>query len=363
MSERWRDKAAGLMCVGMHSSTLDDRTRVLLDLGVAGVLLYHAQLPSPRDVAQLSYTIKKYAGRPVFVAVDHEVLRGELRGGFTPLPLASDLGDAKDPELARNVGHILGRELRAVGIDMTMGPSLDLATTLNSELVSTCLGSDPSLVSELASELISSQQGEGVAACIQFFPFSGKARGRSSVSIPEFSHTMARLEERELRPILSAIEARVAAVMVSHVVLSEMDRNTPASLSRPLIFGLLRQKLGFRGLVIIDDVDRSPFAKRYSFDEIAVAGIASGADCFLCAKHPMSALPLTEALERAVEEGVVMPERLEAARRRMAPLFHRYVQDPEPNPQLGQVFGLSRDFDSDALALTTTFLRDRGPSS
>jgi beta-N-acetylhexosaminidase len=176
-----------------------------------------------------------------------------------------------------------------------------------------------------------------------------------------FSHTIARLEEVELRPFSAAVAARVAAMMVSHVFLSELDAESPASLSRPIIFGLLRQKLGYRGLLMIDDVDRVPFGRRFSHETVAIRGIASGADCFLCASHPMTAFSLIGALDRALREGAVMPERLEAARRRVAPVLHRYVQEPSPAAQLNRIFGDPLSLDEVSPLPLATRRRDSGP--
>jgi beta-N-acetylhexosaminidase len=360
MSGGWRDKAAGLMCVGMPSSALDDQTRALLDAGVAGVLLHRSRLPSPDDVAHLSQAIKNYAGRPIFVAADHEVLRSEGRGGFTPLPLACELGATNDLELARNVGQVLGRELRAVGVDMTIGPTIDVASPGVGGLTPRSLGCDPEQVSRLGAALIEAQQAEGVAACAQYFPIPGDELEDPNASIPALSHTIARLEEVELRPFLAAVRARVSAMMVSHVFLSELDAEFPASLSRPIIFGLLRQKLGYRGLLMIDDVDRLPFGRRFSHETVAIRGIASGADCFLCASHPMTALSLMSTMDRAIQDGAVMPERLEAARRRVAQVIHRYVQGPGPASELTRIFGDPLLLDEKNFGPLATRRRDSG---
>ncbi len=339
MGGLWRDKAASLMCVGLAAPFLDDRTRILLDAGVSGVLLYQSRLDRPESVATLVHAIKAYAGRPVYVAVDHEgAQRSPLQGGFTRFPVASRLGATGDIELARSVGQVLGRELRAVGVDMTLGPVLDVATNPNNPIIGErSLGDTPEIVSKMGAALVEGQQSEGVAACGKHFPGHGDTHQDSNLSLPILPHGVRRLEEVELKPFQAGISSRMAGMLVGHILFKELDSKFPSSLSRPIIFGLLRQKLRYRGFLMIDDVDMGALSRRFTRKEIAVRGMASGADSFLCARRPESALELMDAIDDGVERGTVLPERIEAARRRLTSLIHRYVQDPGSAPDLSTV--------------------------
>jgi beta-N-acetylhexosaminidase len=115
-------------------------------------------------------------------------------------------------------------------------------------------------------------------------------------------------------------------MMVGHLFFDALDERAPASMSRAIVFGLLRQKLGYRGLVVIDDVDDPALIAGHSRAMIARLGVASGADCFLCARHPETAFDLIRAIDQGVRAGEILPERIESARRRIAPLLHRYVR-------------------------------------
>jgi len=341
MGVDWREKAAGLMCVGMGARQLDDFTRALLDAGVGGVLLYQKRLDGPEHVAALVHALKKYAGRAVYVAIDHEgAERSPLQGGFTRFPEASRLGELGDVELARSAGQVIGRELRSVGIDMTLGPVLDVATNSNNPAVGNrALASEVEMVARLGAALIEGQQSEGVAACGKHFPGHGDTFLDSNESLPILSHGVARLEDLELKPFHAAIAARMSAMMVGHILFHALDQDHPASLSRPIVYGLLRQKLSYRGFLMIDDVDMGALGHRYSKAEIAELGVASGADTFLCARRPESAYELIDAIAKGVSTGAVLPERIEAARRRIAPILHRYVRDPGAHPDLSEVGG------------------------
>lgn len=339
MGGDFRDKAGGLICVGHLSPTCDDRLRRLLDLGVSGVLLYGAAYRHPEEVARLTHSIKMRAGRPVFIAVDHEAAAyHDEAWGFSRMPEATALGAAGDQELARHVGQVLGRELWAVGVDMTLGPVLDVATNPdNPVLKDRALDSDPDMVALLGAALIAGQQSEGVAACAKHFPGHGDTLVDSKRSLPSLPHGVDRLEAVELRPFQAAIEERCAGMMVGHLSFAALDPEHPASLSRPIVYGLLRQKLGYRGFVMIDDIDMGALTHRFSRAEVATYGIMSGADCFLCACLPESASELIDAIDAGVQSGAILPERIEAARRRTNSLLHRYSHDPGVAPDLSAV--------------------------
>lgn len=326
------------MCVGHSSSVLSDGVRALLDVGVCGVILWGAAFRDAESAGELIYALKRYAARPLFVGVDHRTLEQlSCDSPIGRLPLGHKLGEGGDVELARHVGEVLGQELRSAGVDMTLGPCVNVSgVSVDRGLGKTASSSRADLAAKMGAAMILGQQSEGVAACATYFPGgAGGALGDDS-PIATIPHGVAALEETELQPFRAASAARVAGMMVGHTRFTALDERVPASLSRAIVFGLLRQRLGYRGLVMIDDVDSRALLGRYDRDAIARLGVASGADCFLCMKRPETALELITSIERGVGMGEILPERIESARRRIAPLLHRYVRDSAPAvPPLG----------------------------
>lgn len=320
----WRRKAAELMCIGLRQPALDDMTRELIDAGVSGVLLYDLELPDPERTRELISLIRSRAGRPLFVAVDQEgATHSRLQNGFTPLPSLWALGQKNNPELASELGKLIAREMRAVGIDLVLGPVLDVATNPDNTLIGErAAGRDAVRVATITSSLIRSMQSEGLRACGKHFPGHGDTTFDSNVQLPILNHRMARLESVELVPFEAAVQARVAAIMVAHVLFPALDPDRPASISRPILYGILRQRLGYRGMVISDDVGMRAIADHFSPAEIAMGGIEAGVDCFLCARQPEDALRLADALADAVMAGRILPERIESARRRVRAMLH-----------------------------------------
>ncbi len=339
MDGAWSEKAAQLVMVGESETTLSDATRALLDRGVSSVLVYSSDFETPESAAALVHSIKTYAGRPVCVAIDHEGGRWvRVRSGFTTLPTMAELGRLGDVRLAEDFGHVIGRELRSIGIDLCLGPVLDVATNPRNPVIGErSLGDDPTLVGDLGTAIVRGMQAEGVAACGKHFPGHGDTQSDSNVKLPVLPHGVARLEDVELRPFSRAVGSRIAAMLVGHILFRALDPKHPASLSRPILYGLLRQKLGYRGFVLVDDIDMGALTSHFTHSEIATLGIAAGADAFLCARAPNSAHALISAIAEGIERGTVLPERVETARRRADALIHRHALGP-------------RDFDAELLA-------------
>lgn len=305
-------------------------------------------------VARLVHSIKRYAARPLFVGVNHETVEAVAQdSGFSSLPSARGLRASADIELSRHVGEVRGRELREVGVDITLGPRVDVMS--HSDATDQSMRFDAERVARLCAAFIEGQQSEGVAASAAHFPGYGDAGHDGGRHVPHLPYGVARLEDVELRPFRAAATARVAGMVVGHIRLDALDDKAPASLSRAIIFGLLRQKLGYRGLLMIDDVESRALTERYSRDVIARLGVASSADCFLCVRRPETAFELIDAIERGVRAGAILPERVESARRRIAPVLHRYVRDPEP--------ALSRLVESAALNPGVNATSHVGPGS
>lgn len=339
MSNPWEQKAAEMLCVGLKRAEVDDRTRRLLDHGISGVLLYGMKLPGAVETHELIHLLKQRAGRPIFVAVDQEGgARSMLQNGFTRFPPLADIGREDDLLLTRQIGEVLGTELRAVGIDMTLGPVLDIATNPDNPIIGNrAFSSNPVKVARLAAAMAMGLQNQRVAACGKHFPGHGDTELDSNLELPVLNHRVERLENVELLPFEAAVSARFAAMMVAHILFPALDPVHPTSISRPILYGLLRQKLGYRGMVMSDDIDMGALRKGFSHEMVAHRGIEAGIDVFLCARRPESAESMIKAIAQGVDDGTIVPERVEAARRRIQALLHRYCRPVDAHAALEQV--------------------------
>lgn len=272
---------------------------------VASFCLFgHYNAGSPAQVRDLTAALIRAAragGHPApLIGLDQE--GGQLMAltdGVTELPGNMALGATRSPELAEQVGRVLGRELRAMGINLNFAPSADVNVNPANPVVGTrSFGEDPALVADLGAAMIRGMQAEGVAATAKHFPGHGDVSLDSHFDLSVVAHPRARLDAVELRPFRAAIAAGVKAVMSAHVLYPALDAIYPATLSPAILDGLLRHELGFGGLIVTDAMDMAPVA-RYGALESTRMALDAGADLVMLAHVPdqlalvRATLPLT----------------------------------------------------------------------
>jgi len=297
----------------------------LLRRGVHGVVLFARNLAEAEQVAQLVGDLKRAAGaRKLLVAVDQEggrVARLRAAHGFTELPPMRALGEADDVALARQVGALLGRELRAVGIDQDYAPCVDVDTNPDNPVIGDrAFSRDPGRVSRLGAALAQGLQSEGVAACAKHFPGHGDTSQDSHVELPRLAHPMERLRRVELPPFEALARANVAAVMTAHVVFEALDPERPATLSARAL-RVLRDEVRFDGCCISDDLEMKAVAERFPPEEVAPACVLAGVDALLVCHTAAVQHRAIDLVRRAVEDGRIPRDRLDEARARIARLL------------------------------------------
>jgi beta-N-acetylhexosaminidase len=290
---------------------------------------------SAEQVAALVRELKELAGRPLLVAVDQEggrVARLRAPQGFTEVPPMRALGESGDATLAREVGALLGSELRAVGIDQDYAPVVDVDTNpANPVIGDRALSRDPAAVARLGAALVAGLQSAGVAACAKHFPGHGDTSQDSHRDLPRLPHPLERLRAVELPPFRAVARAGVAAVMTAHVVFEALDPARPATLS-PEVMRLLRDEAGFQGCAISDDLEMKAVAEHFPLEEAAPGAVLAGVDALLVCHSAEVQHRAIDLVRRAVEDGTIPEARLAEARDRVAGLL-RYA-GPPPDPAL-----------------------------
>jgi beta-N-acetylhexosaminidase len=317
-----------------------DVKALLREFGVGGVVLFSRNVADPEQVVELVrelQTIARDAGHetPLLVAVDQEGGRvARLREPWTVWPAARAVGRLGSEETARQMGAALAEELSACGVRYDFAPCVDVDTNPKNPVIGDrSFGDDPDLVGRLGAAMIRGLQENGVAACAKHFPGHGDTEVDSHLDLPAVDHTRARLADVELRPFRKAIEAGVATVMTSHVIVREIDDARPATLSPDVVSGLLRKELAFTGVVVTDDLAMGAVAKHWKPAEISVLAAKAGCDLLELCKGHDAQVEMIEALVRAVESGEVPYREEEAAEGRVRLLKERFLagyRDPDP---------------------------------
>ena len=324
---------AGLLCVGFHGTTPSPEVLELLRRGVGGVILFSRNLVDAEQVAALVGVLKRAAGRPLLISIDQEggrVARLRAPHGFTELPPMRRLGEAGDERLAFAAGALVGRELRAVGIDQNYAPVVDVDTNPDNPVIGDrSLSREPERVGRLGAALAHGLQSEGVAACAKHFPGHGDTSQDSHHQLPRLAHSLERLVAVELPPFTALARAGVAAVMTAHVVFEPLDPMRPATLS-PAVLRLLRDRCGFEGACVSDDLEMKGIAEHFPLEEMAPGALSAGVDQLLICHSAALQHRAIDLVRAAVETGRIPRARLDQARRRVAKLVQWAGPPPDP---------------------------------
>jgi beta-glucosidase len=284
----------------------------LLGEGVGGVILLGG---SAAELRWRTDQLRRWANHDLLLCADVEEGVGQRFEGATWLvpPLALGLLHGSAPAraiaLATAYGRCTGRQARLLGLNWVLAPVCDVNNNPANPVINVrAWGEDPATAGALAAAFIAGAQAEGVLCCAKHFPGHGDTDGDSHLELPLLPHGRGRLEAVELPPFRVAIEAGVATVMTAHLQLPELDQARPATLSPVVLDQLLRQELGFGGLVVTDALVMEAIAGRWGAGEAAVLAFEAGADLLLM---PADADAAMAGLLAALESGRISRERLE----------------------------------------------------
>ena len=336
-----RRHAGQLAIAGFAGHAIPADLRALVkEFDLGGIILFARNVDSPEQVADIAREAQSLAQElPLWVSVDQEGGRvARLRSPFTVWPPMQTLGRSGDELLAARFARALAAELRAVGINLDFTPVLDIRTNpANPVIGDRALADTPDDVARLGRVIIETLQAEGIAACGKHFPGHGDTTTDSHHELPLIEHPPDRLEAIEYMPFRAAIEAQVACIMTGHLLVPALAEERPATLSRPVVDGVLRQKLGFGGLVLTDDLGMKAISARYSLGEAALAALGAGCDiALMCGTSQEEQFGALEAVVHAVEDGSLPAKRVEDALSRHRRTKERFLAAPRPRPLDGR---------------------------
>jgi beta-N-acetylhexosaminidase len=317
-----RNEIGQLLIGSLPGQTITAEMKSLArEFELGGVILFGRNIEAPEQVAELAYDAQQLVPRvPLWVSVDQEGGRvARLKAPFTEWPPMAALGRRGDEGLARRFAAALAAELRAVGITLDYAPVLDIHTNPKNPVIGDrALSEDAAMVARLGAAIIDELQRHGVAACGKHFPGHGDTSVDSHLELPLVEHPPDRIRRVECLPFVSAIHAGVAFIMTAHVLVPSLDESRPATLSPRVVQSMLREELGFEGVILSDDLEMKAIAATYSVPDAAVQAIAAGCDGLLICSGNVDVQAVTlEALVHAVEEGRIPFKRLEDARKRL----------------------------------------------
>jgi beta-glucosidase-like glycosyl hydrolase len=289
-----------------------DRVSRALEIGVGGFILLGG---SEADVRTLTKDLRQRSRVPLLIGAELERGAGQQFEGTTGLPPLAALASLNDIDVLRRAAKLTAREARTIGVNWNFAPVCDLDLVVEDVLRSSrALGADPTVVGRLAAAWIEACQHEGVLACARHFPGLGRLDGGSRLASAVIDVPRRVLLEQDVVPFKAAIAAQAASIMTAHVAYAALDASrSPATMSTQVLRYLLREKLGFDGLIASDWSAMGNAGSAEEEAEAAVRALDAGCDLLLCPEHLSE---VVRALDDALRDGPLDDDRIIQSRRR-----------------------------------------------
>ncbi|KYG35093.1 glycoside hydrolase family 3 protein [Alkalihalobacillus trypoxylicola] len=337
-SKEWKYKIGQMMVFGFKadqtSSLSPAIAQLIKEYSVGGVILFGRNIGKPEELLALTTKLQAWAQqsghqKPLFICTDQE--NGAVRRlgeGTTVFPGAMLLGAADDVLLAEEIGMLTGKELKALGINWNLAPTVDVNNNPNNPVIGVrSFGEDASRVSQLSCSWMKGIQKAGVISTLKHFPGHGDTVIDSHLALPTIHHPMERLVEVELKPFQTCIDAGADIVMTSHIHFPALESRAqiPATLSYSVMTELLRNQLGFRGVTTTDCLEMDAISKTIGTARGAVEAIKAGVDLIMISNLPELQYEALEEIYHAFDQGELTKEMIESSYQRIQLLKKRYL--------------------------------------
>lgn len=331
------DKVAGLFIVTPEALTgvskavkAGDGTKEALEKYPVGGLIYFKQnIQSKEQITEMLANTVSMSKYPVFLAVDEEgagVARVADALGLKKADSAAEIGESGDANNAYNTYKEIGTYLTEYGFNLNFAPVADVLTDPDNDAIGErSFGSDPAVVSSMVASSVTALEEVGVTACMKHFPGQGDANGDTHEGLASSDRTLEEIKATELQPFVAGMEAGAQMIMVGHFTVPAIDEdNTPASLSKKVITDLLREEMGYNGVVITDALNMSAISEYYDSAQACIMAFKAGADMVLMPEDFEAAY---EGVLAAVKDGTISEARINDSLRRVYRIKYKSTID------------------------------------
>lgn len=328
--DRLRKKIGQMFVVGCGGESLDREERLLFEAyGFGGFILFKKNCAEPGQIVSLCRSLWDNAGDlPPFIAIDQEGGRvHRLPEAFTHFPSAAWIGAQKNRALAQRLGRASADQLALAGINLDFAPVLDVnSSPANPVIGDRSFGSTADEVIAIASAWTAGLRDGGIIPCAKHFPGHGDTDKDSHLDLPIVGKSLDQLKAVELPPFVHACAKRIESLMTAHVLYPALDAKLPATLSEPIVTGLLRHQLGYDGVLFSDDMAMKAIADRFGQDDAVTLAVSAGIDVMLFCHELESAVHAFEHLCNEAEKDPAIRARIDNSHRRVSALKRRYLK-------------------------------------
>jgi beta-N-acetylhexosaminidase len=324
------EKIGQLILAGIDGYEMNAHTRELIETyHVGGIILYKTNVKNTSQLTGLVDALKhtnEGNKLPLWLGADEEggkVTR--LPDEIVKTPPNQEIGKTNSKEFAFGVGSLLGQELNAYGLNVDFAPVLDINSNPKNPVIGDrSFGANASIVSTMGIQTMKGLQAERVMPVVKHFPGHGDTSVDSHVGLPIVQNDLARLRKFELVPFAEAFKQQADAVMVAHILLPKVDAQNPASMSKKIMTDLLRQEMGFQGLIITDDMTMGAITQNYELGEAAVKSVLAGTNVVLVGHDYDKIVTVIGALRKAIQEKRIALETIDQSVVRIMKLKQKY---------------------------------------
>ena len=304
-----------------QTSITDNMKKTLKKYPAGGIVMFAKNIDTRKQTKTMIDDLQNASYVPLFMAVDEECgtvsrVASNPKMKMTAYPSAKEVGETySDKEIAK-MGATQGKELKELGFNMNLAPVADVLTNENNtEIGDRSFGTDCKKVANIVSSLVKNMQKQQISATLKHFPGSGKTGGDTHRGSTETYQTIETLRDNDFKPFKSGIKAGADAVMVSHLMLSNVtDEKEPSSLSSRVVSDILRDELEYKGIIMTDAMNMKAITDNYSSGEAAVKAIQAGVDLIVMPDNYKEAY---KAIQKAVKSGKIKESRIDKSVRRI----------------------------------------------
>ena len=305
------EKIGQMITIGIDGYSVDDTAKQLItDKKVGGVILFKNNISDSNQLLQLINDIKGINSTnkiPIFISVDQEGGRvNRLPSEIKSLPSNEIIGNKNDNKLAYDIGKNIGYALGSFGFNMDFAPVLDVNSNPNNTVIGDrSFSNDKDKVASLGASEINGFKDSNIISVAKHFPGHGDTATDSHYALPIINKTLDELKSVEFVPFKKAIEEKVPAIMVSHILMPQIDANNPASMSKTIITDILRKDLKFDGLIVTDDMTMGAVTNELDITTACINSINAGADLLLVCHGYDNEINVINAIKDAVNNGII----------------------------------------------------------
>ena len=297
---------------------------------IGGVILFSRNFESRDQIKALTDQIHAiHSPYPIWIGIDQEggkVQRIREDLGSDRIPAAMDIAQTT-PENARSIAEHTARDLKSLGFDINFAPVLDIHTNPDNPIIATrAFGTTPDQVIRYAIPTMEGLMSGGVIPCGKHFPGHGDTNLDSHTDLPEVQHGIKRLEAVEFKPFEAAIAGGIPMIMSAHIVMRGLGEFFPATLCESILTGILRNRLGFRGVIVSDDLEMDAIIDHYSIIKAVTFGIRAGVDAFLICKSQYLWAPICKQIVALAMEDEGMQQRIMESAQRILELKRAHFE-------------------------------------